>query len=366
MPVSKRSTRIRSRGEEIRRFILENVEQHSADIGKITSEKFDISRQAVNKHLKKLAYEGSLSEAGKTRSRLYTLAPISAWEKEYEITPSLAEDWVWSQDMAVFLGTQPENVKDIWHFGFTEMLNNAIDHSGGSKIHVLARKTATTTDVILSDNGIGIFKKIQSALNLLDESHAVLELAKGKFTTDPKRHTGQGIFFTSRLFDSFDILSGGVLFSHQFGEVEDWILERQEYQSGTSVWMKLHHHTSRTCKKIFDEYSSEEDDYGFTKTVVPVKLAKYGSEKLISRSQAKRMLARVELFSTVILDFADVEIIGQAFADEIFRVFASLHPEISILPVNANADVQLMISRATQSPTRLQMMRDLLKATDLP
>ena len=91
------------------------------------------------------------------------------------------------------------------------MFNNAIDHSGGTEI-VFVTKTAAQTTITIKDNGIGIFKKIQAAMNLLDERHAILELAKGKLTTDPKRHTGEGIFFTSRLVDSFDIVSGGGVF----------------------------------------------------------------------------------------------------------------------------------------------------------
>jgi hypothetical protein len=110
---------------------------------------------------------------------------------------------------------------------------------------------------------------------LLDERHALFELSKGKLTTDPSRHTGQGIFFTSRMFDKYDILSGGVYFSHQLGEQENWIQERDKFENGTSIWMKLHNHTARKIKKIFDYYSTD-DDYGFTKTVVPVKLAQYG------------------------------------------------------------------------------------------
>jgi hypothetical protein len=137
-------------------------------------------------------------------------------------------------------------------------------------------------------NGGGIFKKIQNALNLLDERHALLELSKGKLTTDPKRHTGEGIFFTSRMFDSYDIVSGEVYFSHEFGKPEDWIFERDKLSDGTAVWMKLHNHTARKIKKIFDQFTSGED-YGFNKTVVPVKLAQYGNDKLISRSQAKRL-----------------------------------------------------------------------------
>ena len=147
------------------------------------------------------------------------------------------------------------------------------------------------------------------------------------------------------MFDKFDILSGGVFFTHQFGDENDWILEREKFQTGTSVWMEMNNHTARTTKKIFDHYSSG-DDYGFNKTVVPVKLAQYGNDKLISRSQAKRVLARVELFKIVIFSFEGVESIGQAFADEIFRVFAQRHPEIELLTMKANSEVKRMIERA--------------------
>lgn len=339
-------TRIRVRGEEIRRFILENVDKHPSDISRLTAEHFGITRQAVNKHLQRLTSELALSETGKTRNRSYKLAPLVKWPSPpYAITPGLAEDVIWTDAIVPVLGKQPDNVLDVWQYGFTEMFNNAIDHSGGTEIRVHIRKTAATTEMVLMDDGIGIFKKIQRALNLLDERHAILELAKGKLTTDPQHHTGEGIFFTSRMFDSFDILSGGVFFSHQFGKPEDWILERDRFREGTSIWMKLSNHTARRVKAIFDQYVSG-DDYGFTKTVVPVKLAQYGNDKLISRSQAKRLLARVEVFKTVIFDFSEVPTIGQAFADEIFRVFASQHPEIHISSVNENHEVSQMIERA--------------------
>jgi len=338
-------TRVRARGEGIRRFILESIEKHPADISKLTADHFQITRQAVSKHLQRLVAEGALAESGHTRNRSYKLAPLVEWRHLYNISPESAEDVVFRNDITLVLGNQPENVLDIWHYGFTEMFNNAIDHSGGSKIYVNIRKTAVNTEIALMDDGIGIFKKIQESLNLLDERHAILELSKGKLTTDPAHHTGEGIFFTSRMFDSFGILSGGVYFSHTFGESEDWIFERERFASGSTVWMKLNNHTARTTKKIFDHYVSG-DDYGFTKTVVPVKLAQYGNDKLISRSQAKRVLARVELFKTVIFDFTEVPSIGQAFADEIFRVFQQKHPDIELLVTKANSEVKRMIERA--------------------
>jgi len=338
-------SRIRARGEDVRCFILEHLEKHPNDLSKITAGHFGITRQAVNKHLQRLTSEHAIIETGKTRNRSYKLAALVEWNELYSLGKKLEEDQIWRNDITKILGDMPDNVLNIWHYGFTEMFNNAIDHSSGTAIYVRIKKTAVTTEMVLTDNGVGIFKKIQGALNLLDERHAILELAKGKLTTDPKHHTGEGIFFSSRMFDQFDILSGGVFFTHKFGDQLDWILERDKFDSGTSVWMKLNNHTSRTTAKVFGQYTSG-DEYGFTKTVVPVNLARYGNENLISRSQAKRLLARVELFKMVVFDFSEVPTIGQAFADEIFRVFPQNHPEIELLETHANSEVKRMIDRA--------------------
>ncbi|MBW4525850.1 MAG: STAS-like domain-containing protein [Phormidium tanganyikae FI6-MK23] len=147
------------------------------------------------------------------------------------------------------------------------------------------------------------------------------------------------------MFDEFVIRSGNVLFSHEFNEAEDWILEEDHAQAGTLVVMKLDNNTSRTFKQVFDNFSSG-DDYAFTKTVVPVRLAQYGDERLVSRSQAKRLLTRVDKFKVVMFDFSGVEAIGQAFADEVFRVFRKQHPDIQIMSLYTNEEVAQMISRA--------------------
>jgi anti-sigma regulatory factor (Ser/Thr protein kinase) len=342
-------TGVRARGEEIRRFILDHVHAHPDAIAKVAADRFGISRQAVNKHLLRLVREGCLSESGQTSGRSYKLAPLAKWTRSYEIVPGLAEDVIWTRDIRAALGQLPDNVMHIWNHGFTEMFNNAIDHSGGTTVSVEIVKTAASTEMLIHDNGVGIFRKIQSALGLLDERHAILELAKGKLTTDPERHSGEGIFFTSRMFDEFEILSGGTYFSHEYGDAEDWVFESPRDAKGTGVFMQSNNHTSRTTKKIFDEYVSG-DDFGFTKTVVPVKLAQYGNDRLISRSQAKRLLARVELFKKVLFDFRDVDTVGQAFADEIFRVFANAHPEITLVSVHANEEVTRMITRVRGAP----------------
>jgi anti-sigma regulatory factor (Ser/Thr protein kinase) len=340
------TTRIRNGSERIRDYILRNVHRFPKDIGRRTATEFGITRQAAHLHLKRLVDEGSLVAEGITAARVYKLCAIAEQTKSYPLA-GLEEDVVWRNDVAPFLGSLPKNVLDIWHYGFTEMLNNAIDHSGGTQVTVNMIKTAADVQIGIMDDGVGIFRKIQKALGLLDERHSVLELAKGKLTTDPARHTGEGIFFSSRMFDHFAILSGETYFSHKFLDDKDWILETKGPDTGiyTYVQMKLWNHTSRTPKKIFAKFTIG-DELAFAKTVVPVRLAQYGDEALVSRSQAKRLLARVEKFAVVMLDFEGVSTIGQAFADEVFRVFPTEHPGTELHPINANTAVGEMVRRA--------------------
>ena len=324
-----------ARGLEIRQFILARVDEHPHDIAQLTAKHFGLTRQAVNLHLQRLLADSDLVREGKTRRTRFFLAAKEAWKKNY--SPTQSESDVWEQDVLSQISDLPENAIDIWRYCFTEMFNNAVDHSSGTRITVQLKRTAVNTEIAIIDNGVGIFKKIQRAMKFTDERHSALELAKGKFTTDPVRHTGEGIFFTSKILDAFDTSSGGVHFTS---------VSPLKNPKGTAVWMKLKNTSDRSRKEIFDEYASPENDYAFSKTVVPVKMAEQHPDDLISRSQAKRLLLRIDRFRTVVLDFHNVNQIGQAFADEIFRVFARSHPGVDVGFTNANEEVVKMIRRA--------------------
>lgn len=263
------------------------------------------------------------------------------WSEESFTRAGLSEDRVWQGLCAPRLRDLQENVRDIWRYGLTEMINNAIDHSDAKLITVGLRRNEMGTDACVIDDGVGIFRKIQQALNLYDPREAILELAKGKLTTDPKGHSGEGIFFTSRMFDAFDIRSGTLHFIHSVS-TEDLFMEWREGELGTLVYMRLANDSSRNIKAVFDEFTSP-DDWTFSKTIVPVRLAQHESEKLIARSQAKRLIARFERFRTVVLDFEGVEEIGQGFADEVFRVFQLAHPGTELIPIHMRPDVETMI-----------------------
>jgi anti-sigma regulatory factor (Ser/Thr protein kinase) len=267
----------------------------------------------------------------------------------FKIEPGLDEDFVWRSYVLPHLTGLAENSIDIWWYCVTEMVNNAIDHSDGTELTVVVERRASKTVISVLDDGIGIFRKIGEALGLPDERQAILELSKGKLTTDPDRHTGQGIFFTSRVLDEFQILSRGLFFTHQAGRERDYFLENARFHSRTMVDMALSNDTDRTLKTVFDQYSSGED-YDFTKTIVPLRLAKLGTEKLISRSQAKVALARIDRFKSVVFDFEGIEFIGQGFADEMFRVWANAHSDVGCMVIYANEEVRKMIAAVSPAP----------------
>lgn len=333
------------RRDKIRNFLIQEIHKGSPAIARAASQKFKITRQAVSGYLKALVEEGVVAAEGNTKKRAYTLNDLAHVKFALALSPDLHEDKVWRDQVRPLLNDVPDNVLQICQYGFTEILNNAIDHSEGHRVHIEARRTAAEIVFRIVDDGVGIFNKIKQKLQLDDERQALLELAKGKLTTDAARHSGEGIFFTSRACDSFSIQSGKVFFTYK-PEAGDWLLEGKDTFAGTEVTLVIRSFATRTLKAVFDAYTAAADDYGFSKTQIPVFLMHYGDENLISRSQAKRLLNRLDRFKEIIFDFQAVSMIGQAFADEVFRVFQHQHPDAHLEWINANPEVEQMIRRA--------------------
>ena len=326
---------LRRRGEEIREFIIANI-SNNKNIAALTAEHFGISLPAVYKHINRLV-SGNLigKKSGRfvLQSRQYTYS--------YRNNGTHTEDAVWEKDIKKHFTGTSENIRRIWTYGFLEIFNNAIEHSNGKKIRVDIEENSIYSSMAISDDGIGIFKKIKTNLKLLNEKEALLELAKGKRTTDKKRHSGQGIFFVSKAFDDFVIFSDGIYFPSE--PVKNSPVKAIKTKHSTLVYMGLKNNSRKNLKNVFDEFSTETPG-DFDKTIVPIRLA--NSDDLVSRSQARRVLSGFELFKEVVLDFSDVAYIGQAFADEIFRVFPGMYPNTAIKAQNANTEIIDMINRA--------------------
>ena len=330
-----------------KRKILAYLARRRAASGGELRSHLGISRQALSVHIRGLVEAGKVVRSGAARGARYMLqgrAPKAAVVSRTLRIRGLDEARVWDA-LATGLNlrhTLRSNVEAVAHYAFTEMLNNAIEHSKAPRCSVRFRLDPGLLSFEIRDPGIGVFHSIASKLRLDGEHTALVELLKGRTTTMREAHTGEGIFFTSRAADRF------VLRSHRI-QVEwsrikdDVFVSNPRFLKGTSVSFLIQRNSRQHLETLFAEFAPEEYDFRFQKTRVLVKLLQ---RDYISRSEAKRLLANLERFSEVVLDFRDVKAVGQGFADEIFRVFARQHPRIGITTENTNPVVDAMIRHA--------------------
>ena len=339
----------------IKKYMLGKIRKDDGGFIKKTAEVFEISETSVRRYLKSCEEQGFiLSEVQKECG--YSLRTVeSTWTLEND--GSLEEDLIFSKYVAPILKDLPQNVLDIWAYVFAEIMNNAIEHSNATEINFSLKKDCLYTEISILDNGIGIFKSIQDFVVKKEKKHidaeqAMLELYKGKLTTNPSCHSGEGIFFSSKMLTEFAILSDNTIFSFHSVEKEKFVQSHlisyytKLKKVGTMVVMKLENDSITTSKEIFDSFAPLEE--GFIRTLIPMKeVCPLGNP--VARSQARRILKRLDEFKEIIFDFDGIEFMGQGFADEIFRVFQNAHPEIVLRPVNANEAVLGMIHHVVRT-----------------
>ncbi len=350
----------------VQQFIMENIEGNASTISRLARDEFDISRQAISRHLLKLKELGLIRQEGERNKTLYFLADqvqskIKKSEVENKPSPSLTsknnksfevrvgeeeeEDIIWRSKVKDELGPIEENVLNICRYGFTEMFNNVIDHSRSKKAIIEIERTEKYLQIIIQDFGVGVFKNIAQFFKIQDLRDALIRLHQGKVTTDNKNHTGQGIFFTSRAFDKFCLAANGFLYIKDNSKEDDWYFESQKDSDmqGTKVTLQISPNSDRVIKKVFDLYTN--DEFSFDKSHIRIELGKYDEDSYVSRSQAKRLLAGLANFRTIVLDFKNIKNVGQGFVDEVFGVFGLENPEVRFEICNANEDILFMVRK---------------------
>jgi anti-sigma regulatory factor (Ser/Thr protein kinase) len=330
-----------------------------------------VSRQYVNVLLNYLITEEKLIKIGSTRSAFYVLPRYAA--EHLELFPTrifkklvnskLEEHRVLEQveSNSPLILKLKGNIRSIFGYAFTEMLNNAIEHSQSKYIDIEVVLGKGKLSFLVTDYGVGVFRNIMKKKKLSSEIDAIRELLKGKATTQPKAHSGEGIFFTSKTADVFFLDSYGnqLVINNKARDV--FIVKPRIFRKGTRVSFVVDVNSNRHIKDIFDEFTGNfpESDFNFDKTEMKMKLFTGGSI-YVSRSQARRILSGLEKFRSIVFDFDQIPIIGQAFADEIFRVFHEKNPEIRLNIVNANNAVKFMINRAEGNNPRKPKLFDSL------
>jgi excisionase family DNA binding protein len=277
--------------------------------------------------------------AGKTASNLTHLG-TPKWQQKLTLL-GLAENEVWRRVAGDLSLDAQSNAGRIAAYAFMEMLNNAIDHSGGTSVTITWWVSPTLWAFRIQDDGVGAFTRLRNGLRLGSEFESVQELSKGKRTTDPDRHTGEGIFFTSKLVDLFRLTSSGVRWTVD-NLREDMALGTALATKGTEVLCQLDPHTDRVQADVVREFT---EDHSFVRTRPVVKLFEIATV-FVSRSEARRLLDGLdEDFEVVEVDFAGVEDVGQGFVDELLRVWPNAHPGKRVVPINMNPAVEFMVTR---------------------
>jgi len=315
---------------------------------------FRISRQYATKILKKLIDRGEIVKLGSTANARYTLPELrddfdTGHIKQRLSNHNLKEHEVMESSLVAspIFKQASENVQSILRYAFSEMLNNAIEHSGSSHIEVEIINDNPMVKFMVNDFGIGVFRNVMKKRGLHSELEAMQDLLKGKTTTNPKAHSGEGIFFTSKVADKFMLESFGhrLVVDNTIPDV--FFADQKPSKKGTRVIFSINSRSKRHLSDVFEKFQSGPGQYDFDRTEIQVRLFTLGTI-YISRSQARRILLGLDKFKSIILDFDRVPTVGQAFADEIFRIFKNAHPDISIQPINMNESVKFMIERVAK------------------
>lgn len=317
----------------------------------------DITRQHASNIISQLVDEGKLIKIGSTRSAKY--ATPQHLDKHPEESPTRYSRQLINKNLEEHIVLDDienkfklhknlsENIKSIFSYSFSEMLNNAIEHSNSKKINITVDIQNKILTFLVDDFGVGVFRNIMQKRKLKNELEAIQDLLKGKTTTKPKLHSGEGIFFTSKISDEFILDSYGyqLIINNKIDDI--FVKTVQGKKQGTKVTFRINTESNKHLNDVFKEYTNitNEDDYGFDKTEIRVKLY-MESGVHISRSQARRILAGLDKFRIIIMDYENVPMVGQAFADEIYRVFINKHPDIAIKNENMNEAVKFIVQRA--------------------
>jgi len=330
--------------ERVRRLVERRGEVQNRDVVRALG----VSPATAHRLLQALVTSGILERLGKGRAARYRLRALRRRFRRAALDEHRAWDEV-AGEIARIRPMEPDAARSL-AYAASEILNNAVDHSGGRTVEVAVsfeRGGATVTTV--RDDGIGVFRRVCEDFGYATPEDAIVQLEKGKLTSDPSRHSGEGLFFSSKAVTRFRLESQETAWFVD-NQVHDSGIGPSDVRRGTRVRLEVVPGHLARLEEVFAAYTDPES-LRFTRTRVTIKLAAFG-KTLVSRSEAKRLVARLTDFRHVTLDFSGVEVAGQGFCDEVFRVFARARPKVTLEPVGMNDTVAFMVGRARASASR--------------
>jgi anti-sigma regulatory factor (Ser/Thr protein kinase) len=325
-------------------FVTALALAHPQDLPVALAQRCDCKVARARRLIKQLLDLGWLHQRGTARRASYAPGTLRQVVMRYALA-GLEEDLPWARDFAPCFDL-PATVRAMVQHAFTELLNNAIDHSEGSSVVLSLRQTSSHVQLLISDDGRGLFDQVRERLGMDDPAQVMLELCKGRLSSQPERHTGRGLFFTARLADIFDLHANQVAFQQRAWAPQDWTRGRAVKPSGSSIYLAIALDTPRTLDQVLRSASLDSAGYGIEQIHLPLRLLTSEQVGLASRAQARKVAHRLTQFKRAELDFSGVDEIGQGFADELFRVFARQQDGVQLVVRHAGRKVQQMIEMA--------------------
>lgn len=330
----------------VTRWITAAALEHPHSLAGEVMQRTGLGRRSALRLLRRLEQTNWLVRGGTARRPHHRPGLLRQVVHHYTIA-GLQEDQPWAHDFAPCFAL-PAAVQRMLEHAFQELLNNAIDHSEGERVTVSMRQTPSHVQLLVSDDGRGVFDKVGVLVDLADATQAMLQLSRGRLTSAPERHRGHGLFFTARLADVFGLHANGT----GFQRVADGAWQRTDVlvRRGTSVFVGIALDTQRTLDAVLTRHSLDQQSYAFESTQVPLQLIQSQGITLDSRAQARRVAQGLAAFRRVEVDFSRVDHIGHGFADELFRVQARELPHLEMVPVNMCDRVAAMLDSVRSPP----------------
>jgi len=170
----------------IKEFILCSVDEHPYDLVRFTSQFFGVTQQAVSLHLRQLMAAGLIEKIGDKRGTTYRRSSASAPPSSSASAPRSSspapprsdfalpviaavpieskkdEHTYWDEYIKDQVHSLKANIFDIVEYGFGEMMNNVIDHAQAKNVTLGFDRNENRIQLTIQDDGIGVFKKIQT------------------------------------------------------------------------------------------------------------------------------------------------------------------------------------------------------------
>ena len=268
---------------DLEALILKFARKKDGFSSKKISKKFGYSIAYVSRILQKLVDSGQLFKTGSTKNSRYFLADsgsikrakskvqiynrVFSGKEGHEVSNIKEHEVLEDARKKLSFDDLPENVNSIFDYAFTEMLNNAIEHSMTGKLLIKVEKKEEIISFEIRDYGTGIFNNIKQKFSLNSDEEAIGDLIKGKLTTAKEGHPGEGIFFTSKCADTLIIQSGAkkIVFNNLLEDI--FVRTVQEYK-GTKVMFNLSKHSTGNLSEIFKKYSRTDKTFDTTKVAI--------------------------------------------------------------------------------------------------